>query len=186
MLLCQVCYNAQMIRTWSLLLRSAQRAGYVVAGRQDATPLSEHPFLIHPVETGTVGLYRQPVAILDFASLYPSLYRAYNLCYSTLLHSEDQGRFGKDQVTVTPTGAVFVKPEIRAGILPSILAALTAARTATRAQLHETTDPAARAVLDSRQKALKVTANALYGFTGGAALRGGCTAAAVHCSHAVL
>lgn len=55
MLLCQVCYNAQMIRTWSLLLRSAQRAGYVVAGRQDATPLSEHPFLIHPVETGAAA-----------------------------------------------------------------------------------------------------------------------------------
>jgi hypothetical protein len=29
-----VLYNAQMIRTWSLLLRSARRAGYVVNGRQ--------------------------------------------------------------------------------------------------------------------------------------------------------
>lgn len=24
---------------------------------------------------GTVGLYKEPVAILDFASLYPSIYR---------------------------------------------------------------------------------------------------------------
>ena len=30
----QVLYNAQMIRTWSLLLRNAQRLGYIVSGRQ--------------------------------------------------------------------------------------------------------------------------------------------------------
>lgn len=37
-------------------------------------------------ENNTVALYQQPVATLDFASLYPSLYRAHNLCYCTLVH----------------------------------------------------------------------------------------------------
>jgi DNA polymerase delta subunit 1 len=55
---------------------------------------------------------------------------------------------------------------VRKGILPSILAALISARAATRAALKQATAPAQRAVLDSRQKALKLTANALYGFTG--------------------
>ena len=66
-------------------------------------------------------------------------------------------------------GAKYVKAEIRKGILPSILAALMNARAATRAALKEVPADAAaqRAVLDSRQKALKLTANALYGFTGG-------------------
>ena len=32
-----------------------------------------------------VGYYREPVATLDFASLYPSIMMAHNLCYSTLL-----------------------------------------------------------------------------------------------------
>lgn len=171
---------------------------------QDALPLSESPYLMHPVETKNVGLYQSPVAILDFASLYPSLYRAYNLCYTTLLHPDDSNAFVPEQVTVTPTGRsfcpppqcgfhvrpfasgylkhsryngggrlavcvagdVYVKPEIRKGILPSILAALINARAATRAALKEATSPAQMAVLDSRQKALKLTANALYGFTG--------------------
>ncbi len=62
-----------------------------------------------------------------------------------------------------------MKPEIRKGILPSILAALMEARAATRAALKQVPADqlAQRAVLDSRQKALKLTANALYGFTGG-------------------
>ena len=63
-------------------------------------------------------------------------------------------------------GHYFVKPSVRRGMLPAILAALIEARTATRAELKGATDPARRAVLDSRQKALKITANALYGFTG--------------------
>lgn len=35
-----------------------------------------------------VGYYKEPVATLDFASLYPSIMMAHNLCYSTLLTPE--------------------------------------------------------------------------------------------------
>ena len=31
------------------------------------------------------GYYKNPVATLDFASLYPSIMMAHNLCYTTLL-----------------------------------------------------------------------------------------------------
>ncbi|KAL6767178.1 hypothetical protein ACKKBG_A38930 [Auxenochlorella protothecoides x Auxenochlorella symbiontica] len=162
----QVAYQAQMVRTHSLLLRTAGRRGYVLPARLEAGQLQEHTFILHPVENRTAGLYTNPVAILDFASLYPSIYRAHNLCYTTLVHPEDRGHFAEDQTTVTPTGDVFVKPTVRKGLLPAILAALTVARAATRDQLKATTSEAQRAVLDGRQKALKVTANALYGFTG--------------------
>lgn len=59
---------------------------YIIGGRQDSQALIESPYLMHPIENNTAGLYRSPVAILDFASLYPSIYRAHNLCYTTLVH----------------------------------------------------------------------------------------------------
>lgn len=31
------------------------------------------------------GFYRNPIATLDFASLYPSIMMAHNLCYTTLV-----------------------------------------------------------------------------------------------------
>ena len=31
------------------------------------------------------GFYKDPIATLDFASLYPSIMMAHNLCYSTLV-----------------------------------------------------------------------------------------------------
>ena len=58
---------------------------------------------------------------------------------------------------------------MQAGILPSVLAALLQARAATRALLKQEIDAGRRAVLDSRQKAIKLVANALYGFTGAGA-----------------
>lgn len=41
-----------MIRTYSLLLRTARRQNFLVPGRQEAKDLQEHTFILHPVETG--------------------------------------------------------------------------------------------------------------------------------------
>lgn len=82
----------------SLLLRSGRREGWLLGGPSVNGLLSESPFLYHPKEHHSVGFHRDPVAILDFGSLYPSLFMAHNLCYSTLLHVEDVGKLPGDQV----------------------------------------------------------------------------------------
>lgn len=48
-------------------------------------------------------MYQEPVIVLDFASMYPSLFRAHNLCFSTLLHdAEDAAALPPGSVTVAP------------------------------------------------------------------------------------
>ena len=114
------------------------------------------------------GYYTMPIATLDFASLYPSIMMAHNLCYTTLVinKKEIENFKEKNDITKTPNGDYFVKSTIKKGILPIILEELISARKQAKDELKKATDPFIRAVLDGRQLALKISANSVYGFTG--------------------
>ncbi|KAH1083134.1 hypothetical protein J1N35_022895 [Gossypium stocksii] len=83
------------------------------------------------------GFYEKPIATLDFASLYPSIMMAYNLCYCTLVTPEDVRKLNlpPECVNRTPSGETFVKPELQKGILPEILEELLTARKQAKADL---------------------------------------------------
>lgn len=115
------------------------------------------------------GYYTDPIATLDFSSLYPSIMIAHNLCYTTLIKSpvmKDKYGLTNDQVTNTPAGNTFVKTSVRRGLLPLILESLLSERKRTKNELKNTKDPVMKAVLDGKQLALKISANSVYGFTG--------------------
>ncbi|KAL2347216.1 hypothetical protein Fmac_001216 [Flemingia macrophylla] len=114
------------------------------------------------------GFYEKPIATLDFASLYPSIMMAYNLCYCTLVTPEDARKLNipPESVNKTPSGETFVKSNLQKGILPEILEELLTARKRAKADLKLAKDPLEKAVLDGRQLALKISANSVYGFTG--------------------
>ncbi|XP_004365086.2 DNA polymerase delta1 catalytic subunit [Capsaspora owczarzaki ATCC 30864] len=112
------------------------------------------------------GYYENPIATLDFASLYPSIMMAHNLCYTTLVNPGMSNRPSEADCTKTPTGHIFVKPNLRRGVLPEILEDLLEARKRAKNDLKKETDKFKRAVLDGRQLALKISANSVYGFTG--------------------
>lgn len=114
------------------------------------------------------GYYDTPVATLDFASLYPSIMMAHNLCYTTLISRQtiERLKIDKNDYTHTPNGDFFVKSNLRSGILPTILQELLSARKRARNDLKNEKDPFKRQVLNGRQLALKISANSVYGFTG--------------------
>ena len=114
----------------------------------------------------TRGFYIHPIATLDFASLYPSIMMAHNLCYSTLVPRYLKDRYSEEEITETPNGDFFVKQGLKKGILPLILEELLGARKRAKNELARATDPFEKAVLDGRQLALKISANSVYGFTG--------------------
>ncbi|KAF5177335.1 Dna polymerase, partial [Thalictrum thalictroides] len=159
--------RGQSIKVLSQLLRKAKQKNLVIPcvskqGSGDST------FEGATVLEARTGFYEKPIATLDFASLYPSIMMAYNLCYCTLVTPEDVRKLNlpPECVNKTPSGETFVKSELQKGILPEILEELLAARKRAKADLKEAKDPLEKAVLDGRQLALKISANSVYGFTG--------------------
>jgi DNA polymerase delta subunit 1 len=70
------------------------------------------------------GYYKEPVATLDFASLYPSIMQAHNLCYTTWLDRQtvEKLKMKKDEdYIVTPNGDMFCTSKTRKGLLTEIL-----------------------------------------------------------------
>lgn len=156
--------RGQQIKVVSQLYRKAMQHNFVLPVKERANTDDEYEgaVVIEPKR----GFYTQPIATLDFASLYPSIMMAHNLCYTTLLSPQDAQRLDPKDVCKTPTGHLFVKASVHGGLLPAILKELLSARKRAKKDLKAATDPFVKAVLNGRQLALKISANSVYGFTG--------------------
>jgi DNA polymerase delta subunit 1 len=87
---------------------------------------------------------------LDFASLYPSIMMAHNLCYSTLVPLARIKNYKPEDLTKTPNGDYFMKSSMKKGVVPMILEDLIGARKRAKQELAKSTDPFEKAVLDGR------------------------------------
>lgn len=158
--------RGQQIKVISQVLREAKVHNYILP----TIPIVQgDDFEGATVLDPMTGYYSTPIATLDFASLYPSIIIAHNLCYTTLLNDAAVIKYNlkPEEYIKTPAGFLFKKPsENHQTIVPQILKNLLTARKRAKDDLKKETDPFKKMILDGRQLALKISANSVYGFTG--------------------
>ena len=159
--------RGQQVKFISQLFRKALEQNLVIPNLP--TDTSNEQYEGATVIEPTRGYYDVPIATLDFASLYPSIIQAHNLCYTTLLNKtsvEKLNMVRDEDYIVTPNGDMFCTSKIRKGLLTQILEELLGARKRAKKELAVETDTFKKAVLNGRQLALKISANSVYGITG--------------------
>ncbi|GKT13698.1 DNA polymerase delta catalytic subunit, partial [Aduncisulcus paluster] len=170
--------RGESIKVVTQVYRAAKDRNFLVPYRSssDADGAADGGYEGAKVFDPIQGFYRkdQPICVLDFSSLYPSIIIAHNLCFTTLV-SQATVRAkklveGVDYET-TPEGFMFIKKEKQEGLLPRILEDLLGARKEAKKLMNAVPkdEPDAelkKQVYDARQKALKVSANSVYGVTG--------------------
>lgn len=156
--------RGQQVKILSQLIRKAKKMNLLlpVIERQFSDAKYEGATVIEPIR----GFYNEPIATLDFASLYPSIMIAHNICYTSLLTVPPPGWVEGEDYVKTPTGNCFASTKHVNGLLPEILTELLAARKHVKNLMKHEEDPFKQMVYNGRQLALKISANSIYGFTG--------------------
>jgi DNA polymerase alpha subunit A len=113
-----------------------------------------------------VGLYDTYVMLLDFNSLYPSIIQEHNICFTTV-ERPDEVDVGQCQ-TETELLAATKLPDGTSedGILPQVLRRIVTSRSAVKMAMKSEKNPKTLQTMEIRQKALKLTANSMYGCLG--------------------
>jgi DNA polymerase zeta len=178
-------------RVESMTLRLAHSQNYLAlspsaeqVARQPA--MEALPLILEPRS----AMYPDPVCVLDFQSLYPSMIIAYNLCYSTCVgrvaHSTADepiklgcskyaaptdilagGRPGARGLAIAPNGVAFVPADVRPGVLPRLLREILETRIMVKGAMKRAplTARVLLRCLNARQFGLKLIANVTYGYT---------------------
>lgn len=105
------------------------------------------------------GFYDKFILLLDFNSLYPSIIQEYNICFTTV--TRDSDRSDEENLPEVPDQSLPL------GILPTEIRKLVERRRQVKGMM-KTVDRDSDTYLqyDIRQKALKLTANSMYGCLG--------------------
>jgi DNA polymerase delta subunit 1 len=144
--------RGQQIKVFSMILRKCRIEKLLVptlkkSGFQSDEVAYEGATVLDPIK----DYYQVPIATLDFASLYPSIMQAYNLCYSTMVSPGDVHKVDPKMYKKSENGHVFVHSSVKKGILPTILAELLAARKQAKKDMKNAPTEFERAVQNGRQ-----------------------------------
>jgi DNA polymerase delta subunit 1 len=162
--------RGQSIKVFSQIAYETRKSGYLI-------PVMEVKEATEKFQGATVleaktGYYDRPVCGLDFASLYPSIMIAHNMCYSTIVMDPKYLNLpGVEYSTISWTDSEgkdfsFSFVQNQNGVLSGILQNLWKNRKVAKKEMNATNDPFEKVVLNAKQLAIKVSMNSIYGFTG--------------------
>ena len=112
--------RGQQIKVFSMILRKCRDVNLLVPTLKKSGPGDEGyegATVLDPIKS----YYEVPIATLDFASLYPSIMQAYNLCYSTMVSPQEATKIDPSKFKRSENGHNFVHSNVKKGILPIIL-----------------------------------------------------------------
>lgn len=157
-------FKGQQIKVYAQMVWAARRRGYLVQDVQARDQEDDNTGYVgaHVVEP-VAGFYTDPVLTVDFASLYPSIMRTYNLSPDTLVQP---GFVGPSLLVSDDCPHAFVPPSTHVGILPAILESLLKERSRVKKLMKGEEDPLTWSLLNGKQLALKLSANSVYGACG--------------------
>ncbi|KMU91309.1 DNA polymerase alpha catalytic subunit [Coccidioides immitis H538.4] len=106
------------------------------------------------------GLYVKYVLVMDFNSLYPSIIQEYNICFTTVNRELVSENENEEKVPEVPA-------DQEQGILPRLISTLVSRRREVKKLMkNKRATPEELALWDTKQLALKLTANSMYGCLG--------------------
>ncbi|EED91181.1 DNA polymerase, partial [Thalassiosira pseudonana CCMP1335] len=158
--------RGQQIKVFSMILRKCRDVNLVVPTLRKSGAGADEGYEGATVLDPIKSYYEVPIATLDFASLYPSIMQAYNLCYSTMVSQHEASKIDPSKYKRSENGHTFVHSNVKKGILPIILEELLSARKRAKKDMKNAPNDFEKSVQNGRQLALKVSANSVYGFTG--------------------
>jgi len=168
LLLQDVLDGGEANRVENVLLREFNKQDFVVPCKPEGSDIAKRGkereskgFKGALVLEPEIGLHTKPVIYLDFHSMYPSIYVAYNICPTTLLTKD----LAVDTLK-TSHGTRFVTPKVREGIIPKIVKQLMSDRDVIKKLMKKTKSEKERKMLEAKQIAIKYVTNSFYGYTG--------------------
>ena len=155
--------RGQQIKVFSQMAKKARELNFIIPTFRRPTGPTDEQYQGATVLEAQTGAYYTPITALDFASLYPSIMCAENLCYSTLVMNARYDNL--PGIKYEQFGPHRFAQGVDS-LLPVILTDLKAYRKKAKKLMAQVEGTPMEAVYNGQQLAYKISMNSIYGFTG--------------------
>lgn len=157
--------RGQQIKALSQIAKISKKKGYLLPFFQYSE--ENEKFQGATVLEPDSGLYDTPITVLDFASLYPSIIMAHDLCYTTIvLKKEYLNLPGINYHEVDLDGRKYYYAKNQDSVLKNLLLDLSTERTKYKRLMGSTDDINLKEIYNKTQLAYKISMNSCYGILG--------------------